>query len=259
MNGLTMAIRQFPYQNKAFWRNPAAAFFTFAFPLMFLVIFTTIFNNDTSTLPSGEEVSNSTYYTASILAFSVITACYTNVAISATSLREEGVLKRIRGTPLPGWSYLLAKILHSVFVMAILVGIVCVFGFVFYDVDLPARSLPAFLGTLFVGAASFCALGLACTAVTPNIDAAPAISNATLLPLLFISGVFIPIDAAPGWMKALGDVFPVKHFLVATFEGFIPPTGNRAGWLPGDLLIVAAWGAAGLVFAARRFTWEPHR
>jgi ABC-2 type transport system permease protein len=254
-----MAVRQLPYQNKAFWRNPAAAFFTFAFPLMFLVIFTTIFDNDTSTLPSGQEVSNATYYTASILAFSVITACFTNVSITTTFLREEGVLKRIRGTPLPGWSYLLAKILHSVFVMAILAGIVCLFGRVFYDVDLPGRSLPAFLTTLLVGAATFCALGLACTAVTPNVDAAPAITNAVILPLLFISGVFIPIDSAPQWMRTLGDIFPVKHFLEAIFEGFLPPPDNETGWLPGELLIVAGWGAAGLLFATRRFTWEPRR
>jgi ABC-2 type transport system permease protein len=258
MSGVTMAFGQVRWHNKAFWRNPASAFFTFAFPLMFLVIFTSIFS-DTTTLPSGLKVNLSTYYTASILAFSVITACYTNVAMSVTFLREEGVLKRVRGTPLPGWSYLLGKVLHSIVLMAILVVIVCAFGLAFYDIELPTTSLPAFIATLLVGSATFCALGLACSAVTPNADAAPALTNATMLPLLFISGVFIPVADAPRWMQVVGDVFPVKHFLNAALESFIPPPGNQTGWKLGDLAVVLAWGVVGLAFAARKFRWEPQR
>lgn len=258
MSGLAMSFGQIRWHNKAFWRNPASAFFTFAFPLMFLVIFTSIFD-DTATLPSGVEVDLSTYYTGSILAFSVITACYTNVAISVTFFREEGVLKRVRGTPLPGWSYLLGKVLHSVVLMVILVVIVCAFGLAFYDIDLPTTSLPAFVATLLIGAAAFCALGLACCSITPNADAAPAVTNATMLPLLFISGVFIPVDAAPRWMQVVGDVFPVKHFLEAALESFIPPPGNETGWRWADLAVVLLWGVGGLVFAARTFRWEPQR
>jgi ABC-2 type transport system permease protein len=174
-----------------------------------------------------------------------------------TFLRDSGVLKRVRGTPLPGWSYLLGKVLHSVAVMALLVVIVCTFGRVAYGIELPTKSLPAFVVTLLVGSAAFCALGLACCAVTPNPDAAPAVTNATVLPLLFISGVFIPVDDAPRWMQIAGDIFPVKHFLTATLDSFIPASSSATGWRPGDLLIVLAWGTAGLVFAAWRFRWEP--
>ena len=259
MNGMALAARQVGYENKAFWRNPAAAFFTFAFPLLFLVIFTTIFGDDTSTLPTGQEVSNPTYYTATILAFSVITACYTNIAMTVTIARDGGVLKRVRGTPLPGWSYLLGKVLHSIVVMALLVAIVCAFGRIFYDVGLPTRSLPAFLVTLAVGAATFCALGLAFTAVIPNAEAAPAVVNASILPLLFVSGVFIPTDDGPAWLRALANIFPVRHFVDALTESFIPPPDNRAGWLPGHLAVVAVWGVAGLLLAARYFSWEPRR
>src|SRR5262245_27940425 len=244
MSGFAMAVRQVHWQNRAFWRNPVSAFFTFIFPLMFLVIFTSIFD-DTATLPSGQEVDLTTYYVGSILAFSVITACYTNVSMSVTILREEGVLKRVRGTPLPGWSYLLGKVFHSTLMMVLLVAIVLAFGRVFYDIDLPNDSVPAFLVTLLIGAASFCALGLACCSVTPNADAAPAITNATVLLLLFISGVFVPIDNAPEWMQRLADFFPVKHFLEAALEAFIPPPDNASGWLAGDLLVVAIWGVAG--------------
>jgi ABC-2 type transport system permease protein len=259
VSGLRLALREVPFENRSFWRNPVATFFTFAFPLLFLVIFTTILGGDTSTLPTGQEVDESTYYTASILVFAVITACFTNIAIQVTIARDEGVLKRVRGTPLPGWSYLCGKVLHAIVIMAILVVIVSVFGRVAYDVDLPTRSLPAFLLCLAIGSATFCALGLATTAIIPNAEAAPAVVNATILPLFFISGVFIPIDDAPTWLQNLAAIFPVKPFLEASIESFIPPPDNPNGWAWGDVAIVAAWGAAGLALAARFFTWEPRR
>lgn len=259
MRGLALAFRQVRYENKAFWRNPASAFFTFAFPLLFLFIFTVLLGNDTSTLPSGQEVPNSTYYTASILAFAVITSCYTNIAMTVTFLRDQGVLKRVRGTPLPPWSYLLGRILHAVTIMALLVVIVCAFGRIAYGIDLPTGSAPAFVLTLLVGAFTFCSLGLACSAAVPNADAAPAVVNATVLPLLFLSGVFIPIDDGPAWIRTVAGIFPVRPFLNALTESFIPPAGHPAGWHPAALAVVALWGIAGLVVAARWFRWEPQR
>lgn len=259
MTTLRMALRQARWQDRAFWRNPAAAFFTFVFPLMFLVIVTSVFPDGEVTLPTGAEAGPSTYYTAGVLAFAVVTAAFTNVANSVVALREGGVLKRVRGTPLPPSAYLLGKVLQSVYVMAILVVVVVVFGRLAYDVDLPTTSLPAFVLALVVGAAGFCAMGLACAAVTPNLEAAPAVTNGVVLPLLFVSGVFFPVDDAPGWMSVVADLFPVKHFLRACTEGFLPPPSNEAGWRWADLAVVAAWGVAALAFAARRFRWEPSR
>jgi ABC-2 type transport system permease protein len=256
MSALVLSLRQARFENKAFWRNPASAFFTFAFPLMFLVIFTTIFGNDTSTTPTGEEVSNSTYYVPAILAFAVITACYTNIAISTSFARDQGILKRVRGTPLPAWSYLLGKVLNSIFVMLLLVVIVAAFGIIAYGIDLPTDTLLPFLVTLIVGAAAFCALGLAVTTIIPNAEASPAVVNATILPLLFISGVFIPTDDAPSWLIELADFFPVKHFADAVFASFL---GSGSGWRRTDLLIIAVWGVAGLLASLRFFTWEPRR
>jgi ABC-2 type transport system permease protein len=258
-DALRLAVRQVRYENRAFWRNPASAFFTFAFPLLFLFVFTTLLGNDTSTLPTGQEVSNSTYYTASILAFAVITACYTNLAMTVTFLRDEGVLKRVRGTPLRPTSYLLGRILHATLIMALLVVIVCAFGRVAYGVDLPTRSAPAFLVTLLVGAFAYCALGLACTAIIPNADSAPAIVNGTVLPLLFLSGVFIPIDDGPAWVRTFAGIFPVRPFLKAVVEAFIPPGSNPSGWHPAALALVAVWGVVGLLLASRFFRWEPRR
>ncbi|MDQ3646306.1 MAG: ABC transporter permease [Actinomycetota bacterium] len=245
MSSLALTLRQVRYENKSFWRNPAAAFFTFAFPLMFLVIFNGVFGD------------NSQYYVPSIGAFSVITACYTNIAMGVAFAREEGVLKRKRGTPLPGVAYLLGKVLHSTLIALLLVAIVALTGRFFYDVVLPTSTLGAFVATLAVGAAAFCALGLAITAVVPNADAAPAVVNASILPLLFLSGVFFPTDDAPAWMTTIADVFPIKHYLEAMMSAFNPAGTN--GWEGRDLMIVAVWGVVGLLLALRFFSWEPRR
>jgi ABC-2 type transport system permease protein len=258
-DGLRLAVRQVRYENKAFWRNPASAFFTFFFPLLFLFVLTTLLKNDTSTLPTGQEVNNATYFTASILPFGVITACYTNLAMSVTFLRDQGVLKRVRGTPLPPWSYLLGRIIHAVAIMLVLVVIMLAFSHLAYDVPLPGRSAPAFLVTLAVGAFAFCAMGLAATAAVPNADAAPAVVNATVMPLLFLSGVFVPIDAAPGWVRVLANIFPVRPLLQAVTESLIPPTGNPSGWHFAGLAIVALWGVGAVLVASRWFRWESRR
>ena len=128
MSNAELVLRQARFENKAFWRNPAAAFFTFAFPLLFLVIFSTLLGGGTSPSPTGEEIESTTYFIPAILSFSVVTACFTNIAISISFSRDEGILKRLRGTPCPGWVYLAARVLHAIFVSTILVVIVLLFG-----------------------------------------------------------------------------------------------------------------------------------
>lgn len=246
-------VAQIGYTNKAFWRNPAAAFFTFAFPLMFLVIFTALLGHFQVQL-IGRTVNSSTYYVAAMAAFAVISACYTNIATYMTFQRDLGILKRIRGTPIPSSFYLGAKVVHGLLVAVLLVAITAVFGRVFYQADIPTGlTLLRFLVVLVVGAGAFSALGLAVCAVVPNADAAPAVIQATILPLLFLSGIFIPLGKnAPAWLHWVARIFPVQHFASGMQAGFL---GTKFNWT--DVLIVAAWGAAGLLFALRRFTWEP--
>jgi ABC-2 type transport system permease protein len=256
MSDAAQALRMVRYTNKAFWRNPANAFFTFAFPLMFLVIFTGLFGNDTITVV-GREISVSTFYVSAIAAFSIITATYTNLAINVSFTRDAGVLKRIRGSPLPGWTYMAGRIGHAILVTILLVAIVVAFGALFYDAEVPTRTLPAFLTTIAVGAATFSALGLALTGAIPNADASPAIVNASILPLLFLSGIFIPIQDPNAWYVTVAKLFPVYHFAEAMNSAYFSPTGN--GFEGGNLLVVGAWGLAGVVLAIRFFSWEPRR
>jgi ABC-2 type transport system permease protein len=256
MNGARLAVRQARFEQISFWRNPPAAFFTFAMPILFLVVITALLGNDTATLPNGAETKASSYYIASILAFSVITATFTNLAMGTTIARDLGILKRIRATPVPTSAYLSGRVLSSLVVTLMLVLLVIVFGVVAYDVSLPTDTMVPFIVTTVVGAASFCALGLAVTVVVPNADAAPAVVNAIIFPLLFISGVFIPTDDGPAWIEAVAEVFPVRHYLVASLDSFL---GIGNGWNLTALVVMAAWGIGGLLVAARWFSWEPRR
>jgi ABC-2 type transport system permease protein len=247
--------RQFRFTNKAFWRNPASAFFTFIFPLLFLVIFTSLLGNSDFALTSTITIKTSTYYVFSMAAFGLISACYTNIAISVVFAREGGILKRLRGTPLPARSYLIARVLHATFVGFLLVAITVVFGRVAYQAHLPgATDTLLFVLTLLVGAGCFAAIGLAVSGMVPNEDAGPPIVNAIILPLLFLSGVFIAADNPPSWVNWVGRIFPVRHLVDAMRASYL---GAPFHW--SDILVMAVWLVGAVIVAARTFKWEPSR
>lgn len=268
MSAIGYTLRQVRFTNKAFWRNPGAWFFTFAFPLMFLVIFTSLLGSGDARI-NGVLINQATYYVVAMGSFGAITATYTNIAMSVSFQRDAGILKRIRGTPLPGWAYLSARVIHAMVVAFILVAITMAVGVAFYSAHVPTGlGLVQFLVTLVVGGLSFSALALAVTSIVPNADAAPAIVNATIFPLLFLSGIFIPItDSSPLWIRTVGRIFPVKHFTDAMRAGFLndvtasTPLGvvRAFPFRWWDVAVVAAWGLVGLVLASWFFSWEPRK
>lgn len=253
MNAVALAPSQLRYVNKAYWRSPASAFFALVYPLMFLVIFTSIFRNSDVQF-GARRVNEATFYVPAMVALAVVTVCFNNIAVAVTFQRDSGVLKRINGTPLPSASFFGARIMHAVLVSVLLVIITGGFGRAFYHADVPTGvTLLRMLIMLAVGAAAFCALGFAISAVIPNADASLPIVNAVILPLLFLSGIFIPLgNNPPVWMLWIGRIFPVRHFLAGMQAGFL---GSPFNWT--DVLVVAAWGVAGLLFAIRFFRWEP--
>ncbi len=253
MNPAALTLFQIRFINKAFWQNPASAFFTFAFPLMFLVIFTALLGGGEIQV-GGRVIHQSTYYVAAMAAFAVITACYNNIATGLSFQRDAGVLNRTRGTPLPSVVFFSAKVVHALLIALLLVAITVTFGKVLYSAEIPTGTpLFQFLVMLIVGASSFCALGFAITTVIPNADAAAPIVNATILPLLFLSGIFIPIgDNAPAWITFTARVFPVKHFADGRQGGFL---GTPFHWI--DVGVVGLWGLGALLLTLRLFSWEP--
>jgi ABC-2 type transport system permease protein len=245
--------RQVGWEQRSYWRNPTSAGFSFVFPILILVIFSSTSSN--SRIRELGNISFTQYIIPSIVAFGIMGATFTNLAISVTFKREAGTLKRVRGSPLPAWIYLGGLIGNSMIVGILLTAIVIAFGVIAYGVSIPGN-IAALVVTLVVGAGCFCAMGLAVTTVVPNADAAPAIVNLVFFPLVFISGTFFPISNGSALTK-VASVFPVRHFITATFAAFDPRA--KASLRGGDLLVMAAWGLAALFVAARRFKWEPSK
>lgn len=246
-----LLARQVGWEQRSYWRNPAAAGFSFVFPILIMVIFSS--TSSDSKISSLGNINYTQYIIPSIVAFGIMGVTFTNLAISVTFKREAGTLKRVRGAPLPAWIYLGGLIGNSIVVGVLLTVLVVAFGVVVYGVSIPGNAF-ALVVTLAVGAACFCALGLAVTTIVPNADAAPAIVNLVFFPLLFISGTFFPISKG-SVLTTVASVFPVRHFITATFTAFDPHA--RGAFRGGDLLVMAAWGVAGLIVANRRFKWEP--
>jgi ABC-2 type transport system permease protein len=224
-------------------------------PLIFLFIFATIFGNEEIEELGG--VKTTTYYVPAILALAVISATFVSPAISLTENRESGVLKRLRGTPLPSSVFIAGRVGNALVISLLMAVIVTAIGKLVYDVSVPSTTMPAVLVTLAVGAASFACLGFAITVIIPSENAAPAITNAISLPLYFISGIFIPESEIPDGVLQVADFFPFRHFFEAFFNAFDPATSG-AGFEFGNLAVVAAWGLAGLIVAALFFRWTPH-
>ena len=256
MSAPALALHQFRYDQKSFWRNPAAVFFTIAFPLIFLLIFELIFGNDT--LDQLGNLATDVYYVPAILTLAIVSATMQSVSIRLTTERENGILKRGRGTPMPPWVFFAGRIGNALVISVLMVIIVPAIGRLLYGVDIPWSHLPAILVTLAIGAASFCALGVALTVIIPSEEAAPAVTNVVIFPLYFLSGVLIPETEIPDAVLKVSDIFPIRHFFEAFFASWNPATSG-AGFEWGNLAVVAAWGVFGLLIAIRFFRWTPRR
>jgi ABC-2 type transport system permease protein len=255
------SLRSFPVQVasdlKIFVRNPAALFFTAILPVLFLTLFVAIFGNE----PAGGEFGDikiSTLQVPAFIALAVVSASFVSLAMGLTVSRENGVLKRVRATPVSPWVVFAGRIATAIISAVVVTAILCAIGAVAFGVTLPTTTLPALLVTLFVGAFSFCALGIAYTGLIPSEDAAPAMTNAIVLPLYFISGVFVPVSQLPDGLRQIADALPVKPFVDALTAAFDPRT-TGIGLRGTDLLVLAAWGVAGLVLAVRFFVWTPRQ
>ena len=250
---MRIVAHQLRYDQKAFWRNPASVFFTVLFPVVLLLIFATVFGDQMVEVDGGIETTS--YYVPAIITLSVISATMQTLAMSLVIAREDGRLKRGRGTPMPAWVFIAGRIGNSIVVALLMLVLIAALGSVLYSVPIPWAHLPALLLTLIVGAAAFSCLGIALTAAIPSQDAAAPIVNALLLPLYFLSGVFIPDDELPDGVIEFANHFPVRDFFQAFFNVYVPGGSATPDW--GNLAVVAIWGVAGLLLAVRFFRWTP--
>ena len=239
---VALTWRQYRLERKLFWRNPSAAFFNFLLPLLLLVLIATAFAGDDSEL----EV-----LIPGVAGMGVLATTFTSLAFNLTLLRDEGVLKRIRGTPMPAGAYL-AGLVGSATLNALLqVILVVAIGNLLYGVDWPQDPL-LLAGFTLLGVVCFAALGVAFSHLIPNEDAAPAYTNAVFLPLIFISGVFYSADDLPETLKAIAEALPLKHLIDGLSEAIV----GGGGHVGTAAVVVAAWAAAALFLAIRFFRWE---
>jgi len=250
---VNLVLHQLRYDQKAFWRNPPAVFFTVMFPVVLLLIFATVFGD--KTLDAAGGVESTAYYVPAIITLAVISATMQSLAMSLVIAREDGRLKRGRGTPMPAWVFIAGRVGNSIVVALMMLILIAVLGRVLYGVAIPWSEAPAILVTLIVGAAAFSCLGIALTAAIPSQDAAAPIVNALLLPLYFISGVFIPDDELPDGVINFANHFPIRDFFQAFLNAYLPGGGSGVDW--SNLAVVAIWGVAGLLLAIRFFRWTP--
>jgi len=254
MSAARLVMHQFRFDLRIFWRVPSAVFFTVALPVIFLFLFVTIFGNETMPY-EGRLVRNSVFQVPGLVTLGVVSATLVNLAISLTITRERGALKRVRATPLPTWAFIGARVLTALTVETLLVVVLVGIGALVYGVPVPGATLPGALLALLVGSFSFCALGFALAAIIPSEAAAAPIANAVVLPLYFISGVFIPSEILPEALQRVGNLFPISHLFEALVTSFVRQDGP--GIEAGHLLVVLAWGIAGLIVALLTFRWSP--
>jgi ABC-2 type transport system permease protein len=245
MSPTALAWQQFRFERKVFWRNPSAAFFNFLLPLLLLVLVASAF--------AGEDAELDVLVPG-IAGMGVVATTFTALAFNLTILREDGVLKRIRGTPMPAGAYLAGVIASATLNAFLQVASVVTIGNLAYGVDWPQDPL-LLAGFTLLGVVCFAALGVAFAHAIPNADAAPVYENAVFLPLIFISGVFYSAEDLPDVLKAIAEVLPLKHLIDGLSVAIVGGDADTAT----AALVVAAWAAAGLFLAIRFFRWEGRR
>lgn len=250
-----LVVTQIRYQLVSFWRIPVAVFFTLGLPLIMLVLFNALFGGGTVDTPLGSW-SSSQFYTGGLAAFTAVSATFTNLANIVPIRRDEGVLKRWRGTPLPTWTYLAGSIVAAVIIAVVGVVFMLSLGVVAYGLEIDAAKMPAAVVTFLVGVGLFAALGMALAAVVKSASSASAAANAIILPMAFVSNIFIPLEDPPRWIEVIGNVLPLKPF-AQSFQDCFNPLVDAPAFNWGALALMAGWGGVGLVIALTRFTWEP--
>lgn len=251
-----LLARQVVYQLKLLARSPMAAFATLVIPLMVLLAVNLLYSG--TRLDSRGGIAYAQFFTPAMVAFALVNACYMSVISSTTLARDQGVLKRIRSTPLPAWVYMAGRIVSSGLVALVGAAVVIAVGAEVYGFQMVWSGVPSALLTLAAGMFCFCSLGLAVTVLVPSAESALPIAWGTMLPLCFVSDVFQPIDTAPDWLRSIASAFPLRPFADDLEAAFNPITGTAAIHV-AHLELIALWGVAAAAFALLRFRWEPSR
>ena len=259
-----MLVQEAIHQLRLFTRRPAAVFFVVAMPLVLLIVLTQLFGNEKI---QGLGLNTAQFYTPALAVFGVVMACFTYLAVSTATARDLGILKRVRGTPMPPWIYICARIIAvSVIAFASLMLLIAT-GALVFGVEIIWEQAPAAIVVAVAGALCFASLGMMVTALFRSSETVQAASSAAIMPLAFVSDIFVrPSAETSEWVPLIGNLFPLRHFSIAFQRAFdYAYEGNGFGLPDADgivysilphLGVMALWGIGAAFVAARYFRWE---
>jgi ABC-2 type transport system permease protein len=247
------ARRLFAHQLRSeqlvFWRSREAAFFIFLFPLLLFVLLGSVYSGKIYGVPAPEALL------AGLVGYGCANTAFAGLAIQLVIRRENGILKRLRSTPLPPATYVVSLLISTLIVFVLQTVALFLIGRAFYGTPFPS-DIGSFVAALVIGAAVFAALGTATASVIRSAEGSSAVVNFILLPMAFLTGSFGPTRHYPAFLRAVGDVLPLKYFIKLVNSVYLH--GHGFWTQPGALAVLGAWGVAGLVFTAFKFRWEPH-
>jgi ABC-2 type transport system permease protein len=242
-----LAWRQYRLERRMFWRNPSAAFFNFLLPLLFLA--------GGGAVLHGNQRKEDLLLPA-IAGMSVMSTTFTALAYNIVFLRERGVLKRIRGTPLPTLSYFGGVALNALTNTALQIAIVVLSGRLIFGIGWPS-DWGELLLFVAAGVICFAALGVAFAHLIPNFESTAAYVNAVFLPVVFLSFYVFDSHSAPEFLRHIAEALPLKPLIDGLYGALV--TGSGLSSHLDALAVIALWGAFGTYFAVRRFSWESSR
>lgn len=255
---LSLGLARTGLELRQFFRERDSMVFTFSFPVIMLAIFGAVFSG-----PIAQGVTFTQYFTAGMIASGIVLSSFQSLAIGIAVERDDGTLKRLRGTPMPPAAYFLGKIGLVLVTSVVQTAVLLVVGFLLFDLDLPSSpGLWVRFAWIFVlGSASGTVVGIAYSSLPRSSRSAGAVVSPVVIVLQFVSGVFFVYSELPGWMQDVAALFPLKWLAQGMRSVFLPPSFEAqevaGSWELGTTaLVLAAWTVVGLLLALRTFRWQ---
>jgi ABC-2 type transport system permease protein len=241
-------VHQLRSEQLVFWRSREAAFFIFLFPLLLFLLLGSVYTKKIYGVPAPEALL------AGLVGYGCANTAFAGLAIQLVIRREDGILKRLRSTPLPPATYVSSLLVSTLVIFALQTVVLFLLGRALYSTPFPS-DLGSFVAAVVIGAAVFATLGTAIASVIRSKEGSSAVVNFILLPMAFLTGSFGPTRHYPAFLRAIGDVLPLKYFINLVNAVYLH--GHGFWTQPDALAVLAAWGVAGLVFTLFKFRWEP--
>jgi len=249
---MRLFLHELRVEQRLFWRNREAAFFTFFLPMIFFLIFASVYGNDR--IKREHNVRGAAFLEAGMIGYGVAATCFAGLAITLVVRRESGVLKRIRSTPLPAAAYLLAVLASTFIVFLIQAALIIATGRLFFSVPVP-HQVVSLVVVLALGAGCFAAMGLGITTLVRSSEGSSAVINAVYLPMAIISGTFFTPKGYPEFLTVISLALPLTHYTQLTRDVML--RGHQFWSDPGAIGVLALWAGIGLFAAIRGFRWQP--